>query len=105
MAQLVEEIDRSFLLGRIIEKQGIIFKLNIEKAFDKINWDFPLSTLHMKFFPTKWINWIRACISSASYSILLDGKPRGFIQATLGIRQSGLYLHFYWFWLWTTFQD
>lgn len=73
---------------RCTKKQGVIFKLDIEKAFDKINWDFLLSILALKGFPDKWINWIRACISSATYSVLINGKPRGYIQASRYIRQD-----------------
>lgn len=73
---------------RCTKKQGVIFKLDIEKAFDKINWDFLLSILALKGFSDKWINWIRACISSATYSVLINGKPRGYIQASRDIRQG-----------------
>lgn len=38
---------------RCTKKQGVIFKLDIEKAFDKINWDFLLSILALKGFPDK----------------------------------------------------
>lgn len=73
---------------RVSKQKGIIIKLDIEKTFDKINWSFLLSVLNLKGFPHIWIDWIKACISSVSYSILLNGKSRGFIQVKRGICQG-----------------
>lgn len=73
---------------KISKQKGIITKLDIEKAFDKLNWDFLLSILLKKGFNSVWIDWIKACISSVSYSILINGKPRGYIKANRGIRQG-----------------
>lgn len=68
--------------------KGVVIKLDLEKAFDKISWDFILSMLHLKGYSRKWIGWIRACISTANYSIILIGKPRGKINSNRGIRQG-----------------
>lgn len=68
------------------KQKGIIIKLDVEKAFDKLNWDFLLSLLRQKAFNSIWIEWIRACIIIVSYSILLNAKPRGYIKASRGIR-------------------
>lgn len=73
---------------RYIKKKGVIFKLDIEKAFNKTRWDFLLSILILKGYLDQWIRWIKVCISSASYSILIKDKPRGYIQASRGIRQG-----------------
>lgn len=71
----------------VSKSKGLVIKLDIEKAFDKISWNFILSVMKLKGF-NKWINWISACLSTVNYYVLLNGKPRGFIHATRGIRQG-----------------
>lgn len=63
---------------RCSKQQGVIIKLDVKKAFDKINWKFLLTILKLKGFSNKWINWIYGCISSLGYSILINGSPRGY---------------------------
>ena len=39
-------------------------------------------------FPDKWLRWIRECISTPTFSILLNGSPTGFFYNNRGIRQG-----------------
>lgn len=73
------------------KQKGVVIKLDIKKAFDKINWSFLLSILNLKGFHSCWIEWIQACISSVNYSVILNGKPRGFIKAIVKFAKVTLY--------------
>lgn len=53
----------------------VVIKLDIEKAFDKVDWDFLDRMLKNKGFGQKWRKWIHACSSTTSFSILMNGKP------------------------------
>ena len=44
-------------------QNGVIIKIDFEKAYDKVRWDFLLQTLRMKGFSPKWIGWIKSFIS------------------------------------------
>lgn len=50
----------------------MLIKLDIEKAYDMLTWITILAILTKMSFPGKWIIWIKTCISSASYAILVN---------------------------------
>lgn len=70
------------------QKSGVVLKLDLEKAFDMVDWDFLDSILHVKGFGFLWRTWIKGCLTSANYSIILNGRPRGKIIPTRSIRQT-----------------
>ena len=70
------------------KESGVLCKLDLEKAYDRINWDFLLSVMQRMGFRKKWIRWIRWCISTASFSVLVNGSPIGFFQSSRGLRQG-----------------
>ena len=67
---------------------GLVCKLDIEKVYDHVNLDFLFCVLRKMAFGDKWIGWIRWCISTASFSILINGSPTGFFQISRGLRQG-----------------
>jgi hypothetical protein len=42
------------------KQNGVILKIDFEKAYDKVKWPFLFQTLRMKGFSTKWISWIKS---------------------------------------------
>jgi hypothetical protein len=70
-------------------KGGFMFlKLDMEKAFDRMEWNFLLAIMEKLGFSPIWINWIRVCISSSSFSILINGSPFGLFSPSRGLRQG-----------------
>ncbi|RVW36583.1 LINE-1 retrotransposable element ORF2 protein [Vitis vinifera] len=70
------------------KESGVLCKLDLEKAYDRINWDFLLSVMQKMGFGEKWVGWIRWCISIASFSVLVNGSPTGFFRSSRGLRQG-----------------
>jgi hypothetical protein len=67
---------------------GLLCKLDMVKAYDHVSWDFLLYMLRRCGFGQKWCSWIEFCISSASFSVLINGSPAGFFNSSRGIRQG-----------------
>ena len=83
-APLIENEVIDSILRR--KEKGVLYKLDIEKAYDQINWNFIVMVLKKMGFEEKWIVWIKWCISTASFSILINGSPAGFFNSSRGLR-------------------
>ncbi|KAJ9549873.1 hypothetical protein OSB04_022416 [Centaurea solstitialis] len=66
----------------------MLFKVDFEKAFDSVNWDFLISIMEQMGFGCKWCDWIKGCISSASISVLINGSPSEEFLISRGLRQG-----------------
>jgi hypothetical protein len=67
---------------------GVLCKLDMEKAYDHIDRSFLLYLLRRCGFGEKWCSWIKHCISSVRFSVLINGAPSGFFGSSRGVRQG-----------------
>ena len=72
------------------EEEGIVFKIDFEKAYDHVDWSFFDHVLERKGFSPKWRSWVRGCLSSTSFAILVNGSTKGWVKASRGLRQGDL---------------
>ncbi|KAL2240816.1 UNVERIFIED_CONTAM: hypothetical protein Sindi_0722800 [Sesamum indicum] len=63
-------------------------KVDIRKAYDTVEWDFLLEVLQLFGFPLTFIRWIEQCVTTASFSIGINGKTHGFFAGARGLRQG-----------------
>lgn len=66
----------------------MVFKLDMSKAYDGVEWDF-LETIMQKLgFVDRWIQVIMTCMRSMSYFVLIYSQPYGHITPSRGLRQG-----------------
>jgi hypothetical protein len=49
-------------------------KLDISKAYDRMDWDYLKGVMVKMVFSEKWIQWMSLCIESVDYSILVNNE-------------------------------
>nr|GFB17936.1 RNA-directed DNA polymerase, eukaryota, reverse transcriptase zinc-binding domain protein [Tanacetum cinerariifolium] len=74
-------LDGLFILDEILHwckrnnKKAMFFKVDFDKAYDSVRWDYLLEVLEVFGFGRMWCNWIRGTLISAKASILINGSP------------------------------
>ncbi|CAL1390428.1 unnamed protein product [Linum trigynum] len=69
-------------------KGYMALKVDMEKAYDGVEWPFLLAILDKLGFNATWQGWIHECLRSSSFSALMNGSPKGFFAASRGLRQG-----------------
>jgi hypothetical protein len=70
------------------EEPGIICMLDLEKAYDHVNWDFLLYMLEKCGFGERWKGWIHQFVYKVRFSVLINGTPADFFSSSRGVRQG-----------------
>ena len=70
------------------KKGQMAMKLDIGKAYDRVEWGFLRQVMQKLGFDEKWVQLAMEMVCTASYSILINGEPKGFIQPSQGIKQG-----------------
>ncbi|GJR59837.1 RNA-directed DNA polymerase, eukaryota [Tanacetum coccineum] len=105
LGELVNEVQSAFIVNRQIldgpfildelihwchakKKETMIFKVDFEKAYDSVRWDYLDDVLNKFGFGSKWRNWIHNCLNSSKGSILVNGSPTREFQFRKGLKQG-----------------
>jgi len=89
-------LDSVIVANEVIEearnnrKQCLIVKLDFEKPYDLVCWDFLYFMLGILGFGTKWVSWIKACLESCTIFVLVNDSPTQEFTPTKGLRQGDL---------------
>ena len=78
-----------YLNHKIEGKDGFMsIKLDMSKVFDRVEWGFIKRVMEKLGFHNNWVFLIMQCISSVSYSVIINEEAFGCITPTRGLRQG-----------------
>ena len=77
--ETVEDIKRK-------KKCGLVIKIDYEKAYDSVSWEFLYYMMERLGFCRQWISWIKKCLESATISVLVNGSLTKQFNPTRGLR-------------------
>lgn len=60
----------------------------MSKAFDRVSWLYIKMMLIYLGFPLEYITWIMACITTPTFSVLINGSFSHFFHSERGLRQG-----------------
>lgn len=68
---------------------GVVLKLDFEKAYDKVNWEFLFKCLELWGFSETWCSWIKRVVTDGTLSVKLNDKLDPYFVSCKGVRQEG----------------
>ena len=96
------------IICTLVHKRGqvgyVALKLDLEKAYDKLEWSFIQESLEFFQVPPSLIILIMNMITSTRYRIQWNGAPLPEVRPNKGVRQGDRYPHTSLFYIWNIFQ-
>jgi len=82
---VVHELLHSMKQGN---EEAMLHKLDMAKAYDRVEWPFLNAMLHKLGFDDVFCQWIMECVQTVSYSVIINGEAMGHIVLCRGLRQE-----------------
>ncbi|GKA77064.1 hypothetical protein Tco_0783525 [Tanacetum coccineum] len=83
---LTQELMHNYHLDRGTSRCA--FKVDIQKAYDTVDWKFLHDVLIGFGFHPRMIGWIMECVTSTSFSLTINGSLHGYFKGKRGLRQG-----------------
>jgi hypothetical protein len=70
------------------KREGVILKLDFEKAYDRISWRFLSEAMKQRGFCETWCNWIKRVVNSGTLSVKVNDSMGSYFKSRKGVRQG-----------------
>jgi hypothetical protein len=71
-----------------LNKDFYAYKLDLSKAYDRVDWDFLKKVMQRMGFSYRWVDWIMSCITSVSYKVKFNENLLDSFSPSWGLRQG-----------------
>jgi hypothetical protein len=108
LQDIIEPAQSAFVLGRLItdnalitfeclhaisrgnfsSKQFGVYKLDLTKAYDRVDWGFLEGALQQLGFQSKWVQWVMQCVTTVQYSVCFNNVPLAPFKPSRGMWQG-----------------
>ncbi len=70
------------------KQSGVLFKVDFEKAYDKVDWVFIYRMLKAKEFPDQWCDWVMKVIMGGKVAVQVNDQVGPYFKTHKGLRQG-----------------
>jgi Reverse transcriptase (RNA-dependent DNA polymerase) len=70
------------------KEPSLLLKLDFEKAFDNVDWNYILNSFKQRGFDPKWVRWMESILWGGHSAVLLNGVPGTYFECRKGVRQG-----------------
>lgn len=67
---------------------GVVLKLDFEKAYDKVCWEFLFKCLSLRGFNATWCKWVEKVVKNGTVSVKLDNQLGAYFKSHKGVRMG-----------------
>lgn len=85
---IAHELMNSFKNKQDGKSSSFALKLDMTKAYDRVEWSFLAKMMSKMGFVATWVDLIMRCISSVSFSVVVNGNITDEFKSERGIRQG-----------------
>ncbi|GJZ17287.1 RNA-directed DNA polymerase, eukaryota, reverse transcriptase zinc-binding domain protein [Tanacetum coccineum] len=66
----------------------VAFKMDLQKAYDTVNWNFLKKALEEFGFHEKMVHWVMQCVTTPGFNLNVNGESIGYFIGGRGLRQG-----------------